>query len=138
MAAERLDTDARTRPARLALVPPEPGIDGLGSALRDDPALALVGVGDGVDSVVDLIDGGRLDVALLEIDDACAALTALSRLAADGPRLPRTGIALTGSGAADLVHALRRLGLRAEAIDADTSPAEICGLLARLARPDEV
>ena len=90
----------------------------------------LVHTADGLDSAVELIAGGSLDVVLVEVDDPGAALTALSRLAGDGPRLPRTGIALTGSGAEDLVHALRRLGLRAEAIDADTSPAEIYARLA--------
>jgi DNA-binding NarL/FixJ family response regulator len=120
--------------AQLAIAPSELALNGLRSAVQQDPDLALVDTGDGVDSLVELIAGGRLDVALLEVDDPGAALAALSRLAADD--LPHTGIALTGSGAADLVYALRRLGLRAEAIDAESSPAEICGQLARLARRD--
>jgi len=120
--------------AQLAIAPSELALDGLRTTLQQDPDLALVDTGDGVDSLVELIAGGRLDVALLEVDDPGAALAALSRLAAG--ELPHTGIALTGSGAADLVYALRRLGLRAEAIDAESSPAEICARLARLARRD--
>ena len=123
---------------QLAISPAELGIDGLRSALNRDPELVLVDSGDGFDSVVELIAGGGLDVALIGVDSPGAALGALSRLAGDGLRLPRTGIALTGSGAPDLAYALRRLGLRAEAIDADSSPAEICELLARLAQRDGV
>jgi len=119
---------------QLAISPGEPALDGLRSAAREDPELALVETTNGLDSVVELIAGGGLDVVLFEVDDPGTALGALSRLATDGPRLPHTGIALTGSGAADLVYALRRLGLRAEAIDAESSPAEICEQLARLAR----
>ena len=119
---------------QLAISPGEPALDGLRSAAREDPELALVETTNGLDSVVELIASGGLDVVLFEVDDPGTALGALSRLATDGPRLPHTGIALTGSGAADLVYALRRLGLRAEAIDADSSPAEICEQLARLAR----
>jgi hypothetical protein len=125
-------------PARIAISPPDPGIEGLRSAVRQDPELALVDNTDGFDSVVELVAHGRLEVALLSIDDPGAALAALSKLATDTPSLPRGGIALTGSGATDLAFALRRLGLRAEAIDADTSPAEICGQLARLARLEQV
>jgi hypothetical protein len=121
---------------QLAISTAEPGIDGLHSAVHDDPDLVLVDGTAGLDSVVELIADGGLDVALLGVDDPNAALTALSRLAGDGLCLPRTGIALTGSGAADLAFALRRLGLRAEAIDAESSPADICGLLARMAHRD--
>jgi hypothetical protein len=118
---------------QVAIAPAEPGIDGLRSAVQQDPGLALVDASDGFESVVELIAGGRLDVALLLVDDPGVALALLSGLAADGHR-PHTGLALAGSGALDLVYALRRLGLRAEAVDAGSSPAEICGQLVRLAR----
>ena len=123
---------------QLAMSPAEPGIDGLRSALNEDPQLVLVDSSTGFDSVVELIADGDLDVALIGVENPGTALVALSRLAGDGGRLPRTGIALTGRGAADLANALRRLGLRAEAIDADSSPAEVCGLLARMAQRDGV
>src|SRR6185437_9025555 len=79
---------------QLAISPGEPALDGLRSAAREDPELALVESTNGLDSVVELIASGGLD----------------------------------------LVYALRRLGPRAQAIDADSSPAEICEQLARLAR----
>jgi hypothetical protein len=134
VAAEQIPTSAEAHPVRLALAPAEPGIPGLRSALQDDPGLVLAADCEGLDPVVNLIEEDGLDIALLEIEDPGAALGALSRLATDGP-LPRTLIALTGSGATDLVHALRRLGLRAEEIDPAMSPAEICELLARLVQP---
>jgi AmiR/NasT family two-component response regulator len=81
---------------------------------------------------VGLIAEHELDVALVEVEDPAAALAALSPLAAHEP-LPTTVIALTGGGAADLLHALRRLGLHAEEIDPSLSAAEIRELLAQLA-----
>lgn len=104
------------------------------AAERIPPRLLSLSQGDGLDSAVASIASGDLDVVLLEVDDPPAALAALSPLARED-LLPATVIALTGNGAADLVHALRRLGLRAEEIDAALSPAEIRGLLAQLAEP---
>jgi hypothetical protein len=77
---------------------------------------------DDLDSAVELIAGGNHDAVLIEVDDPGKALTALSTLATEVPGLPQTRIALSGSGTADLVYALRRLGLRAEESDGPAPP----------------
>ena len=86
--------------------------------------LGLVGIlhpvhrTDDLESAVELIASGSHEAVVIEVDDPGKALTALSTLATEGPGLPQTRIALSGSGTAELVYALQRLGLRAEAIDA--------------------
>jgi AmiR/NasT family two-component response regulator len=89
---------------------------------------------DGLSSLVVSITNDAPSAVLIDVEDPSAVLAALSPLATRDPA-PSPVIGLTGRGAADLVHALRRLGLRAEAIDPSLSPAEARELLAQLAWP---
>jgi hypothetical protein len=84
--------------------------------------LRLVHRTDDLESAVELIARGGHDAVLIEVDDPGKALSALSALATEGPALPQTRVALRGEGAADLVYALRRLGLRAEQSDGPAPP----------------
>jgi AmiR/NasT family two-component response regulator len=129
-AARRQDVHAGAeRPLRIAL---SRGLPDLRSAVEGHPGLAMLVELDGVDSLVEQIDANEPDLAVVAVTDPTAALSALSRLATRDGDLPRTVIALAGAGAADLVHAIRRLGLNADEIDPG-SPA-VCERLVALAR----
>jgi hypothetical protein len=104
----------------------------LGSVAAE--GIVELSTGDGLSSLASSIANDAPSAVLIDVEDPSAVLAALSPLATRDPA-PSTVIGLTGRGAADLVHALRRLGLRAEAIDPSLSPAEARELLAPLARP---
>ena len=97
-------------------------------------AIVELSQSDGLSSIVSSIVDDRPSAVLIDVQDPSAVLAALSPIASRDPA-PSTVIGLTGNGAADLMHALRRLGLRAEAIDPSLSPVEARELLAQLARP---